>query len=158
MGRWQLVQQPQAGKVFDRDVFIESEGVEWLSFDNVGGVDRNRGDGVGRLFEEMVLGRDEVLFVDSGRVGELDDQIIEVVTGEFLGYNIGENIEEGLVVDKRRRRTRDEDRSRGGRCAAGVSGGWEIPGIVRTIEEVLDLLGGGSEVCCVDVVNGRPVE
>ena len=146
------------GKVFDGDVFVEGKGEEWLTFDNVGGVDGNGGDGAGKLIDETILGGDEVLVIDNGGVGELDDQIVEVMTGEFLGRNIGENVEEGLVVDKRRRRTGDEDRSGGGRCTVGVSGGWEIPGIMRTIEEVLDLLGGGSEVCCVDIVDGRPVE
>ena len=137
------------GKFFDGDVFVESEGVEWLTFDNVRGAVGNGGD---------VLGRDEVLFVDSGGVGELDDQIVEVVTGELLGGNVSEDVKEGLVVDKGGRRARGKDRSGGRRGAAGVSGGWEVPGIVGTVEEVLDFLGGGGEVGCVDVVDGRPVE
>ena len=80
------------------------------------------------------------------------------MAGELLGGNISEDVEEGLVVDEGGRRARDEDRSRGGRGMVGVSGGQEVPGIVGTVEEVLDFLGGGGEVGCVDVVDRRPVE
>ena len=80
------------------------------------------------------------------------------MAGEFLGCNIGEDIEKGLVIDEGRRRSGDEDGSRGGRGAVGVSGEWEVPGIVRTVEKVLDFLGGSGEVGCVDIVDRRPVE
>ena len=106
----------------------------------------------------MVLCRGEVLIVDNGGVGELDDKIVEVVAGELLGGNVSKDIKEGLIVDKGGRRIGDEDRSGGGGCTVGVSRGWDIPGIVRTVEEVLDLLGGGGKVGCVDVVDRRPVE
>ena len=146
------------GKVFDGDVFIEGEGEEWLTFDNVGGIGRNGGDWARELVDETMVGGGEVLVFDDGGVGELDDQVIEVVAGEFLGGDISKDVKESLIVNKGGRRAGDEDRSGGRGCTAGVSGGREVPGVVGTVEKVLDLLGGGGEVGCVDVVDGRPVE
>ena len=40
----------------------------------------------------------------------------------------------------------------------GVNRGWEVPGVVGTVEKVLNFLGGGSEVGCVDVVDRQPIE
>ena len=146
------------GKVRDRDVFVKGEGEEWLTFDNIGGVGRNGGDRARELVDETIVGGGEVLVIDDGRVGELDDQIVEVVVGELLGGDISKDVEKGLVVDEGGRRARDEDGSGGRRDVAGVSRGREVPGVVGTVEKVLDLLGGGGEVGCVDVVDGRPVE
>ena len=142
------------GKVFDRDVFVEGKGKEWLTFDNVGGVGRNGRDWARELVNETIVGGGEILVIDDGGVGELNDQVIEVVAGEFLGGNISEDVEEGLIVDEGGRRARDEDGSRGRRCTAGVSRGQEVPGVVGTVEKVLDFLGGGGEVGCVDIVDG----
>ena len=75
-----------------------------------------------------------------------------------MGGNVSEDVEEGLVVDEGGRRVGDEDGSGGRGCAAGVSRGREVPGVVGTVEKVLDLLGGGGEVCCVNVIDRRPVE
>ena len=63
-----------------------------------------------------------------------------------------------LVIDEGGRRAWDEGGNGGGRGVTGVSRGWDVPGIVRTVEKVLNFLGGSGEVGCVDVVNGRPVE
>ena len=49
------------------------------------------------------------------------------------------------------------ERDGGGRAAArrGV-GGWVIPGVVGTVEEILNDLLGGDDVDLVDVVDGGP--
>ena len=146
------------GKVFDGDVFIEGKGEEWLTFDNVGGVGRNGGDWARELIDETMVGGGEVLVFNNGGVGELDDQVVEVVAGEFLGGNVSKDIKESLIVDEGGRRAGDEDGSGGRGCAAGVSRGWEVPGVVGTVEKVLDLLGGSGEVCCVNIIDRRPVK
>ena len=146
------------GKVFDRDVLVEGEGAEWLTLGNVGGVDRNGGDRAREFVDETIVGGGKVLVVDDSRVGELEDQVVEVVAGKFLGGDVSKDIEESLIVDEGGRRAGDEDRSGGGECTAGVGGGREVPGVVGTVEKVLDLLGGGGKVGCVDIVDGRPVE
>ena len=140
------------------DVLVEGKGGKRMTLDNVGGVSGNGGDWAREFIDKTIVGRGEVLVVDDSRVGELDDQVVEVVAGEFLGGDISKDIEEGLIVDKGGRRARNEDGSGGRRGAAGVGRGWEVPGIVRTVEEVLDLLGGGSEVGCVEVIERRPVK
>ena len=124
-----------------------------MAFDDVGGVGGEGRDGAEVFVDETVLGRDKVLVVDNCRMSELDNEIVEVVAGEFLGCNVSKDIEEGLVINEGGRRSGDKDRSRGGRGAVGVSGGWEVPGVVRTVEKVLDFLGGGSKVGCVDIVD-----
>ena len=129
-----------------------------MMFDNIGGVGRNGGDLAREFINKTIVSGGKILVIDNGRVGELDDQVVEVVAGEFLGGNISEDIEKGLIVDEGGRRAGDEDGSGGRGCAVGVGGGQEVPGVVGTVEEVLDLLGGGGEVCCVNVVDGRPVE
>ena len=146
------------GSVLNGDVFVEGEGGEQVAFNNVGGVGRDGGDWMGELINETVLGGGEVLVVNDGGVGRPDDKVIKVVAGKLLGGNVGKDVEEGLIVNEGRRRTGDEDGSGGGGCAAGVSGGWEVPGVVRTVEEVLDFLGGGGNVGCVDIVDGRPIK
>ena len=63
-----------------------------------------------------------------------------------------------LVVNERGRRTRDKDRSGCRRGTAGIGRRQDVPGVVGTIEKVLNLLGSGGKVGCIDVVDRRPVE
>ena len=142
------------GQVLNWDVFVEGKGCKWVMLNDVGGVGRDGRDGAGEFVNEMVASGDVVLFVNDVGMGRLDDEVIEVVAGEFLGCNIGKDVEESLVINERGRRARDKDRSRGRGHATGVSGGWDVPGVVGTVEKVLNLLGGGGEVGCVDVING----
>ena len=88
------------GKVLDGDILIGGEGGEWATFDNVWGIGGGGRDWAGEFINETILSRGEVLVVDSSRVGELDDQIVEVVAGKLLSGNISEDVEEGLVVDE----------------------------------------------------------
>ena len=143
------------GKVLNWDVFIEGEGGKQAAFNDVRGVVGDGRDGAVVLVEKNEF-RGKVFVVDDGRVFELDNEIVEVVVGEFLGGNMSKDVQEGLVVNKRGRRAGDEDR--GGGRGAGVSRGWEVPGVVGTVEKVLNFLGGSSEVGYIDVVNGRPIE
>ena len=129
-----------------------------MTFDNVRGVGGNGGDRAREFIDETIVGGGEVLVVDDSGMGELNDQVVEVVAGEFLGSNVGKDVKESLIVNEGGRRARDKDGSRGGRGTVGVSGGWEVPGIVGTVEEVLDFLGGSGKVGCIDIVDGRPVE
>ena len=124
-----------------------------MTLNDVRGVVGDGGDRLEVLVDKTVLSGDIVFIVDDGRVGGLNDKVVKIVTGELLGGNVSKDVEEGLVVDEGGRRARDEDRSRGGGCTAGVSRGQDVPGVVGTVEKVLNLLGGGGKVGCVDVVN-----
>ena len=90
---------------------------------DVRGVVRDRRDGVGVLIDETVLSGGKVFINDNGRVGRLDDKVVEVVAGELSYSNVSKDIEEGLVIDKGGREARDEDGSGGGGCTAGVNRG-----------------------------------
>ena len=76
-----------------------------------------------------------------------------------MGGNVGEDVEEvGRGVD-----TIDSDERRGGRnaitfvCWAGaIKGAWVIPGVVGTVEEVLDHLVGGGNVELINVIKLGP--
>ena len=107
---------------------------------------------MGELVDETILSGDEVLIINVGRVGRSDNEVIKALLGEFSGGNIGEDIKEVLVVDKQGRRV-GEDGDEDGGDVTGVSRGWEVPSVVGAVEEVLDLLGGGGEVGCVDVID-----
>ena len=72
-----------------------------------------------------------------------------------MGGNVGEDVEEvGRGVD-----TIDSDERRGGRNAVTFAGGTGtiegagvVPGVVRTVEEVLDDLVGGGDVELINVI------
>ena len=76
-----------------------------------------------------------------------------------MGGDVSEDVKEvGRGVD-----AFDSDERRGGRNAVSftsragaVEGGGIIPGVVRTVEEVLDDLIGGGDVELINVINLGP--
>ena len=80
-------------------------------------------------------------------LGELGKNVEEVGRGD--GW-VGKD--EGRGGD---RNWQEQDRR--GRAAAGLSvGGRVVPGVVGTVEEILDDLVGGGDVDLINVVNGGP--
>ena len=149
------------------------------------GSDRGDNDGWQEVLDWDVSKQDALdnllkLLVDVGilwfRVGVLELRTREVV---LLGSDVSENLKEvgrGGNEDRRGGSDRDNrwrvDNKRGkegeqanrgvwedrdGEAASGVAiWAWIVPGIVGTIEEVLNDLVGGSDVYLVDVINLRP--
>ena len=76
-----------------------------------------------------------------------------------MGGDVGEDVEEiGRGVN-----TIDSDEGRGGgnavtfaSGAGAIEGTWVIPGVVRTVEKVLDDLVGGGDVELISVIKLGP--